>query len=52
MLQIEHRLKGANNFNIKEIMRCDIFQKAAIIGLAGCFYIMGSKSIELSIQNL
>lgn len=52
MLQIEHRLKGANNFSIGEIMRCDIFQKVAIIGLAGCFYHMCSKSIDLSIQSL
>jgi hypothetical protein len=35
-----------------EIMEWDIFFKAVIIGLAGFSYLIVSKSIELSIQDL
>lgn len=51
MLQIEHGPRGKSIFTLKDVMRCDIFQAALILGLTGCLINMVGKSLELSIQS-
>jgi hypothetical protein len=43
---------SGKNFNLIEVLRCDIALNVLLIGLSGFFYQLSAKSIEFSIQNL
>lgn len=52
MREIEAEGREVGKFELREVLKWEVLSSVLIIGLAGCFFSMSQKALELSLQTL